>query len=940
MSDSRHPVRAAGAALWAVPCLLLGQALAPLEEGGYSLIVLPDTQYYYNDQGDRNYLKWIAQGRWILDHAEDQRIQYVLHLGDVTDEGDHSEIHRSQWEGAHSMGRMITSVCPLAVTTGNHDVMDNGRDGWFSEAFAFGPGTEYATQASLAGVFEPDRYENSYHLFSAEGRDWMVLCLEWGPRNAVIAWANEVLRAYPERTVVVVVHAYLFRDSSRYDWRLLGAEDAEGKQSGNPKGYGGLQGNVGGVHDGQDLWENLVLPNDNVKWVVCGHVSRSGHGRRTVIRPNGTVVHEHLVNFQHWTGDGNGYMRRYAIAADNRTVAVQSFSPYTREVLPGPDLEFNFGLQDGALPVGQREAVRGAGPVISFEPLGHSPGRPLLLGVEDGLVGATYGSGLTGEFPEGSGFSFSLEGNASEWTSLGWTRLTGPVGERVPWFAVDGGPAVEFEIVAEADEPVTEGRERLKVSTLEGESVVTVSLPAKAWHHVAVSQDAKGWRLVVDNEAERWERAEGDFGGQVTFGWPQPDTGRERRESGAVARSLGVRSWALFDRSLSAADLEAIWLSEFRVGGTVEVDADKALHARGPSLSARWAENGNLLFGQRQPSYYRLPDDPEASRDPNSRYLTRDRLLEYSDGLVVAVDERGQGLPVQLKTANAVEKAYFGTRYSGTGRSVLNLAADGARAVREAVFVPFREEIPGGYLESGGRWLYRSGSDLAELEVGADGVIIDGEGGAIPWVVETGRGGVTVRYEASASRWILESAAGSLPGFGLVLLPEVFADGYAGHFAGRIETESGPVRIEKIGTGEYHVAVDFSSVDRVLFARPVVTGEGEASPELELERTVSGWTVRLRDARGEAVDGGFIWWLHTGPRVWRTRAEVALADAVQWRDGWHYSGRMGWIYALDGLFPWVWHPEDGWVWLYRSGEEDDGGILWGYWSAGQEWKVY
>ena len=70
---------------------------------------------------------------------------------------------------------------------------------------------------SFGGVFAEDRLENSYHLVSIAGRDWILLVLEMGPRDEVVAWANEVLERHRERLALLVTHAYLFRDNQRYD---------------------------------------------------------------------------------------------------------------------------------------------------------------------------------------------------------------------------------------------------------------------------------------------------------------------------------------------------------------------------------------------------------------------------------------------------------------------------------------------------------------------------------------------------------------------------------------------------------------------------------------------------------------------------------------------------------------------------------------------------
>ena len=45
----------------------------------------------------------------------------------------------------------------------------------------------------------------------------MILTLEFGPRDAVLAWADSVLRQHLATPAIVVTHAYLESDDRRYD---------------------------------------------------------------------------------------------------------------------------------------------------------------------------------------------------------------------------------------------------------------------------------------------------------------------------------------------------------------------------------------------------------------------------------------------------------------------------------------------------------------------------------------------------------------------------------------------------------------------------------------------------------------------------------------------------------------------------------------------------
>lgn len=64
---------------------------------------------------------------------------------------------------------------------------------------------------------EPDNTQNSWHTFRANRVDWLVLTCEWGPRDAVMDWMNQVIAAHPWHRVIMVVHAYLDSATQRFD---------------------------------------------------------------------------------------------------------------------------------------------------------------------------------------------------------------------------------------------------------------------------------------------------------------------------------------------------------------------------------------------------------------------------------------------------------------------------------------------------------------------------------------------------------------------------------------------------------------------------------------------------------------------------------------------------------------------------------------------------
>ena len=129
------------------------------------------------------------------------------------------------------------------------------------------------TQFSWFGdTFEAGHIENSFSLFAAGDQRWLVIGLEFGPRDEVVAWANTVLKAFANTPAIIITHAYLYRDGSRYDY--AGTNNG---QEYNPHLYT-MVGQVGtSVNDGEELYRKLIEPNSNIKLVFCGHdVSAKG----------------------------------------------------------------------------------------------------------------------------------------------------------------------------------------------------------------------------------------------------------------------------------------------------------------------------------------------------------------------------------------------------------------------------------------------------------------------------------------------------------------------------------------------------------------------------------------------------------------------------------------------------------------------------------------
>jgi len=302
------------------------------DEGGFTVALLPDTQFYC----ERHPQILHAQTRWLAEHAAERRIAFALHLGDVTNRNS-----VEQWGVARDAFARLGNELPYAMALGNHDLGPGGEAGDRSSRYGdfFPPDTVRGRPGFLAAMpAEPDRLENSAWRFPGGGRDWLVLVLEFGPREAVLAWAADVLAAHPRLPAILVTHAYLYHDDTRYDWRAK-----ERQQDGNPHAYG-VATQPGGVHDGEQLWQSLVSQHDSIVLVVNGHVGGDGLARLESAGGSGHAGQQMLGTFQRLNTGGDGWLRLLEFSADGRTIRARDYSPTLDRWNEGPDHDFTIGI--------------------------------------------------------------------------------------------------------------------------------------------------------------------------------------------------------------------------------------------------------------------------------------------------------------------------------------------------------------------------------------------------------------------------------------------------------------------------------------------------------------------------------------------------------------------------------------------------------------------
>ncbi|MCX7426487.1 MAG: metallophosphoesterase [Planctomycetia bacterium] len=309
----------------------------PWVPGSWTLAVLPDTQRYTIDPW-KGIFSTITQ--WLARNRQARNIGFVLHEGDITG-GNTADT----WQVAsEAMAVLDKAGIPYSLTTGNHD-----HDAWnpfrntpdrntlLGDYF---PIARFQSMPTFGGVFEPGRTENNYHRFTVAGKHYLTLALECGPRNETVAWANRVLAEHSDRVAVVVTHAYLYSDGTRYDWAAKGAS-----QDCNPHcdsyGFSTPHDGSENVNDGQQLWQKLVNKNKNVRLVLSGHVPWAG-ARLSGKGEHGQTVHE-LVAAYH--DPPEGYLRLLEFLPDGKTIQVKTYSPHLDKHLTDSNQQFVLSIE-------------------------------------------------------------------------------------------------------------------------------------------------------------------------------------------------------------------------------------------------------------------------------------------------------------------------------------------------------------------------------------------------------------------------------------------------------------------------------------------------------------------------------------------------------------------------------------------------------------------
>ena len=223
-----------------------------VKDYAYSFAVVGDTQQVtkYDDCWNTNYLPGIYE--WILNNKESKNIEYVIGLGDITENNNEAE-----WSHAQGAIKKLNDAgMPYSLIRGNHDLVGvQSPEDKTADYFTTYMGELYKGQLEDGGFYSEENIWNSWRTFTVGDVDYLMLSLDWGASDAVLSWAGSVIAEHSTYNVIISTHGYLYSDGTP-----IGTTNSAG-----------MTQDGGAANNGKKMWNKLISQYENIVLVLSGH---------------------------------------------------------------------------------------------------------------------------------------------------------------------------------------------------------------------------------------------------------------------------------------------------------------------------------------------------------------------------------------------------------------------------------------------------------------------------------------------------------------------------------------------------------------------------------------------------------------------------------------------------------------------------------------------
>lgn len=307
------------------------EAPALSDSNSWSVIMLPDPQTY--QKFGRNQPIFELMTAWVSENIDKLNIKLVMCTGDLVEQNEMinpdgkeaNQPSKSQWESVSRAFNRLDGKVAYMLAAGNHDYGYSNistRNSNYNKYFPVDK--NFLTQKGIREVGINAEHipslENAVYEFSSPlGRKFLLLTLEFAPRDTIINWAKTTIaqEKYKNHTAIILTHSYLNSENKHID----------------KENYKIEEGNYGTA-----IWKKLVQPSSNIQMVFSGHIgapdnAKAHIGFRTDKNAAGKKVSQMVFNAQAmgggWHGNGgDGWLRILEFLPDGKTVKVKTFSPF------------------------------------------------------------------------------------------------------------------------------------------------------------------------------------------------------------------------------------------------------------------------------------------------------------------------------------------------------------------------------------------------------------------------------------------------------------------------------------------------------------------------------------------------------------------------------------------------------------------------------------
>jgi len=281
-----------------------------LNDGDFVVAVIPDTQHYT----DGNAGNWTAMATWLAANKDTLNIQAVIGEGDLVQQSDVP----AQWVTIATGWNIIKAAgIPTLIGIGNHDYdkpynpgvdqrLVTVYDSYFPES--------YFSSSTIGGTFN-GTMDNYWSTLTVDGIEYLFLQLEFFPRDSVLSWAQTVIDAHPDALCTVTTHGYLDSDGTR---TIVGDPYA-------PDAYA-----MTDYNDGQQMWDEFIKVNPNIRIVLSGHqIALQNSAELVSSNDAGNLVYQYKLNWQDDGAGGSGRIVLLKFRPDIGYVGMTTYSPIT-----------------------------------------------------------------------------------------------------------------------------------------------------------------------------------------------------------------------------------------------------------------------------------------------------------------------------------------------------------------------------------------------------------------------------------------------------------------------------------------------------------------------------------------------------------------------------------------------------------------------------------